>query len=200
MVNNMITLKEWMELVDYRITEGSEYLWSCYGHNAYCLDSWVDGGPSFSVIFDKADQTVYETTVCDYKHNRAYRMINPEYYSQHASESNQYKEYDGSQDWRNIRYVDLAMLEGSRSERNGNQAWDDVDYVDLDVLDDFIQKAQAIKAGEDYDTRVSVPIEIEDSTLLLLFKEAHARDITFNQLVEDALREQCKKHGIEIPE
>ena len=36
----MITLKEWMELVDYRITEGSDYCWSCYGPDAYSLDSW----------------------------------------------------------------------------------------------------------------------------------------------------------------
>ena len=51
----MITIKEWMELVDYKITEGSTYGWQCYGPNAYCLDSWNgvydDGGYSFSIIF-----------------------------------------------------------------------------------------------------------------------------------------------------
>jgi hypothetical protein len=47
----MITLKEWMEVVDYRITEGSGYSWQCFGANAYCLDSW-DGdqdGHSLSI-------------------------------------------------------------------------------------------------------------------------------------------------------
>jgi hypothetical protein len=34
----MISLKEWMELVDYRITEGSDYGWNCYGHDAHMLD------------------------------------------------------------------------------------------------------------------------------------------------------------------
>ena len=36
----MITLKEWMELVDYRVTEGSDYGWNCYGPNVHMLDSW----------------------------------------------------------------------------------------------------------------------------------------------------------------
>ena len=54
----MITLKEWMEIVNYRITEGSDFTWSCYGDNAYCLDSW-DGdqnGSSFTIIFDTKTQ------------------------------------------------------------------------------------------------------------------------------------------------
>jgi hypothetical protein len=69
-----------------------------------------------------------------------------------------------------------------------NQAWDDVDYVDLDVDDDFFQKALAIKDGESYDTRVLVPVDFSDEELLQYMKIAHERDITFNELVEDALR------------
>ena len=76
-----------------------------------------------------------------------------------------------------------------------NQAWDDVDYIDLDVDDDFIQKALAIKAGEDYDTRVSVPVDFTDDELLTYMKIAHERDITFNQLIEEALREAIKTHA-----
>jgi len=42
----MITLKQWMEVVNYRITEGSQFQWECYGSHAYTLDSWngdIDG-------------------------------------------------------------------------------------------------------------------------------------------------------------
>ena len=70
----------------------------------------------------------------------------------------------------------------------GNQAWDDVDYVDLESDDDWIQKALSIKAGEDYDTRVSIPLDLPESELFALMRAAHERDITFNQLVEEALR------------
>ena len=56
----MITMKEWMELVSYRITEGSDFGWQCYGSNVYQLDSWNgdQDGHSFSIIFDTRDQTV----------------------------------------------------------------------------------------------------------------------------------------------
>jgi hypothetical protein len=30
----MLTVKEWMELVDHRITEGSDYGWMCFGPDA----------------------------------------------------------------------------------------------------------------------------------------------------------------------
>jgi hypothetical protein len=79
-----------------------------------------------------------------------------------------------------------------------NQAWDDVDYIDLDVDDDFIQKALAIKAGEDYDTRVSVPVDFTDEELLTYMKMAHEQDMTFNQFIEEALRQAIAKHGLEL--
>jgi len=161
----MITMKEWMELVSYRITEGSNYMWQCYGSNAYALDSWngEQDGHSFTVIFDTRNQTVYEVQAHDYVHNRAYRMINEDFRKKNKKEA-------------------------KRRDIDKNEAWEDVDYVDLDVVDDFIQKCLAIRAGEDYDTRVSVPIDISDEDLLQYMKMAHERDVTFNQLVEEALR------------
>jgi hypothetical protein len=163
----MITIKEWMELVDYKITEGGDYGWQCFGPNAYRLDSWNGvhgkGGYSFSIVFSTKSQKVYEVSTCDYTNDRAYRMINPDYVKKHIKEAK-------------ARNVNL------------NEAWDDVDYVDLDVVDDFIQKCLAIRAGEDYDTRVQVPVDFSDEELLHYMKIAHERDITFNQLVEQALR------------
>lgn len=162
----MITLKEWMELVDYRITEGSDFCWDCYGPDVYSLDSW-DGdqdGHSFCIYFDTKTQEVYEVQAHDYRNQRAYRLINPRFKSTRDQEADR-------------RNVDL------------DQAWDDVNYYDIDIDDDFIQKSLAIRAGEDYDTRISVPVDFTDEELLTYMKLAHDRDITFNQLVEMALRE-----------
>ena len=163
----MITMKEWMELVDYKITEGGDYGWGCYGPNSYSLDSWNGvhgvGGYSFSIIFSTKSQKVYEVSMCDYTNDRAYRMINSKFQKKHDKEAE-------------MRSVNL------------NEAWDDVDYVDLDVADDFIQKALAIRAGETYDTRVQVPVDFSDEELLQYMKLAHERDMTFNEFVEEALR------------
>ena len=163
----MITMKEWMELVDYRITEGSDFGWQCYGPNAYHLDSWNGihdaGGFSFCIIFDTKDQTVYEVQVHDYTNQRAYRMINPDFRKK-------------------------MKKEAKRRDVNRNEAWDDVDYVDLEVDDDFIQKCLSIRAGEDYSTDVSVPIDLPDELLMFAFKAAHAENMTFNDWMNQMLK------------
>jgi hypothetical protein len=162
----MITLKEWMETVRYRITEGSNYMWNCYGAGAYALDSW-DGdhdGCSFTVIFDTNTQTVYEVQAHDFRNQRAYRLINPDYVEAHRAESK------------------------SRGV-SANEAWDTVEYTTLEVEEDWLEKAQAIYAGEDYSTDVSIPLDLTDAEMLVLFKGAHEAGKTFNQHVNDILRE-----------
>lgn len=149
----MLTLKEWMELVDYKITEGSDYYVNVEG--LYLLSSWngEQDGYSFDIAFDpKDDQRVYMVEAHDYQNGRAYRLRDPE-------------------------------LEADMN------AWDDVNYVELENDDDFVQKCLAIKAGENYDTRVSVPLTVPDDVLFELMKQAHEKDITLNQLVEDVIRD-----------
>lgn len=169
----MITLKEWMEIADYRITEGSDYTWNCYGQKAYQLSSWngEHDGFSFAIVFDTFDQTVYEVEVCDYAKNRAYRIINPLVRNEHKGEA----------DARNINF---------------NEAWDDVNWVDLETDDDFIQKCLSIKAGEEYDDKVEVPLDLDENDLFELMKLAHERNITLNQLVEDILRQAVEERNV----
>ena len=163
----MITMKEFMELVDYKITEGSTYGWKCYGVNAYMLSSWNGihgkGGYSFNIIFSTKSQKVYEVEVCDYTNDRAYRMINPD-------------------------YIKKFNKENVARGLDRNHAWDDIKFIDLETVDDFIQKALSIKAGEQYDIRVEVPLDLDDETSFKIMKMAHERDITFNQMVEILLQ------------
>ena len=167
----MITLKEFFEITDYRISEGSEYGWLCYGADAYRLDAWNgdQDGHSHSIVFDTKTQEVYEVTSYDYRNNRAYRLMNQDYVTQHKEEA-----------------LDRQV--------NEKEAWDDVDYIDLEVDDDWMQKALSIEAGEDYDTRVQIEVDFDDAELLEYMKIAHDRDITFNELVEIALREAIDQH------
>ena len=153
----MLTLKEWMELVDYKITEGSDYFSNLTG--LYCLTSWngEQDGYSFNITFDPKDnQRVYCVEVCDYANDRAYRIHDPEL------------------------VVDA-------------EAWDDVKWTDLEVDDDFIQKSLSIKAGEEYDDRVSVPVDLPEDVMFTLMKQAHEQDITFNQHMENILRAACEE-------
>ena len=156
----MITLKEWMEVANYRITEGGDY----YGYGgAYALTSWNgdQDGYSIEIIFSPRTQEVYEVQACDYKHQRAYRLVHGDY----------------------------------RDEKLDEEAWEEVKWVDLESDDDWIQKALSIVAGEDYDTRVTIPIDLPEAELMVLFKQAHAADMTFNDFVEQVLREKLADEG-----
>ena len=74
-----------------------------------------------------------------------------------------------------------------------NQAWDDVDFVDLEQEQDWLDKARSIVADEDYDNRVSVPLDLSDEEMLRLMTMAHERDITLNQFVEEILWQVIRK-------
>jgi hypothetical protein len=167
----MITLKDFMETVDYRITEGSEYCWNSFGPNAYQIDSWNqehgEGGYSISVVFDTVDQTVYNFEAWDYTSDRCYRWINPNYIEAYKQECVE----------RDIEFT---------------EAFDDVKFIDLDLAKDMLEKARAIVTGEDYDERVMIEVNFSDDELLTYMKLAHERDMTFNAFVEEALQ-----HAIE---
>lgn len=166
----MLTIKNWMNVVNYRISEGSTYGWKCYGENAHSLSSWDQkyNGVSSEIIFDTVTEEVYEVSVCDYSKNRAYRYINPKYADMQKSEC----------DDRKVKY---------------ECAWDDVNYTDLESVDDWMQKAEAIMNYRDYDDRVQIEVDFDDDTLKQLFLEAHKRDITLNKLIEEILQEEIRK-------
>jgi hypothetical protein len=167
----VITLRDFMETVDYRITEGSEYCWTCYGNHAYTLSYWNQDheGHSLAIIFDTRTHEVYEVQAHDYKHNRAYRLINPDYKDRYDSE---------------------AAGRGVEA----NEAWDEINYIDLETDEDFLDKSQSIISGKDYDTRIDMPLRLDDNQLFELMKQAHERDITLNQLVEEVLKNVISLH------
>lgn len=170
----MITIKDFMETADYRITEGSNYCWQCFGPDAFMLDSWNQehDGHSMGIIFDTKTHVVYQATVCDYRQNRAYRLTNPDYQQVHRDEARS-------------RGVEL------------DQAWDDVRYIDLETDEDFLIKSQAILRGElDYDTRVEVPMTLPDDSLFELMKQAHNADMTLNEYIEGILRQAIEKEEL----
>lgn len=172
----MISLQQFFEATGYRITEGGDYGWQCYGANSHQLSAWNgvhgSGGWGANIVFSTKSQKVYEVEVCDYTNDRAYRLINP-------------------------KYKDRYDAEASSRGVIDNQAWDDVNYIDLDVEGDFLEKLTAIVAGEEYDTRVQVQVEFTDAELLQYMKLAHDRDITFNALVEQALRTAIDQHKLD---
>lgn len=168
----MITLKDWLEAIEYKITEGSVYEWDSYGETPYRLSRW-DGqynldGPTSEVIFDTLDHTVYEVTVSDYKNERCYRWINP---------SN----------------VEAYRSEAARKKVDPDEAYDNVKFINLELEEDILAKTKLIMSGQPYDSRVAVPLELEDDEIFQLMKMAHKYDVTLNQLVEKIIVDAIKR-------
>jgi len=166
-----MNLKDWFELVNYRITEGSEYNLQ-HAADCYSLSSW-DGnhdGSSFNVVFNTRTQDIYTMEACDYKNNRAYRYISP-------------------------FWIETYGLDAIKEDL-GDQAWDDVDFIDLEVYEDFLQKSYAIISGLSYDTRISIPLTLNDNEMFQLMKSAHESDMTLNEFVEKVLLEYIEMEKV----
>jgi len=172
----MITMKEWMDLVDCKITDGSNYTWNCYGDNAYQLSSWNGihdkGGYSLSIVFSTKSQKVYQVEVCDYTNDRAYRMIHPD-------------------------KVEKFKKEAKNRNVNPYEAWDNINFIDLEVDEDFVEKATAIVAGKEYDTGVMIELDLPDDLILSAAKEAHKQNITLNAYINQALASMAEVYKAE---
>lgn len=169
----MTLLKEFIEAIEYKITGGSEYHWDCFGHNARYLDcvdnEGIDGTYSINAVFDGVDQTVYIIEVWDYVNDREYIWINPEFQKAYRKES---KKRDVDPD---------ESLDGKK-------------YIQLELVEDILEKISKIVNGEEYDTRIKIPVDFSDEDLLKYMKLAHDLDITFNELVERAVKEAIEHH------
>ena len=156
-------LSEVNNLFQHKITDGSEYLWNCYGDTVRTIDYTSKHACGY-VVFDTETHEVFEVSVSPVAgawdiEPKPYRYINPEHQEAYTQE---------------------ATSRGI----NPNEAWDDVMWVDLETEEDFIEKATAMFKGEKFDTRVVVPVDLDNETILQLAMEAHKRDITLNKMVE----------------
>jgi hypothetical protein len=162
----MITLKDFLEIIDYKITEGSEYGWKCYGENTHRIERQTGDhmGNTVTCVFDTREHFLYEMEAWDNANDRVYRWIHPDYIKAYKKAC---KKHD-------VRF---------------ENAFDDVNFTDLDVEADILEKARAISNEEEYDTRIQMAVDFTDEDMLQYMKLAHQLDITFNELVERALRE-----------
>lgn len=159
----MIILKQFLEAIEFKITEGSSYGWNCYGPNARYLDSYKQDQYSISAIFDTQNQFVYAIELWDYVNHREYR-------------------------WQHPNYKEAFIDECGDREIDPTESLDNSKFIDLEVVEDILEKISAVVAGEEYDVRVKVPVDFSDEELFQYMKLAHERDMTFNEFVEMALK------------
>ena len=162
----MISIEEFMNAVNYRITEGSEYLWGCFGNQPYRIESESDEF-TISLVFNPETLFVFEMEVWDYVNQRAYRWVSPQFIKSLKKESKN----------RGLKFKGEGTYK----------------FIDLDVPADILEKATAIANGEEYDERVMIELNMTDEEMALMARAAHIKDVTINQFVVDALEEAIKE-------
>ena len=167
----VITLQDYMTAINYQVTEGSSHEWNCFGEHAYQLNSADsnDNHATYTIcaIFDKLTQEVYELQAWDYLKNRTYRWITPDFI----------EEYKAEHVYRGFPF-EIAL--------------DNEKFIDLDVAEDILEKIAAIIAGEEYDTRVQIEIDLSDDVIHAAAIQAHKQDITLNQYINNILIESLE--------
>jgi hypothetical protein len=162
------------EAFNHKITSGAEHQWNCFP-DARFLDYESDFA-HITVLYSTVSQTIYQTDA----------SIKRDAWS---SDSKPYR-------WTNPFYKDAYLSEAKERNVDPDQAWDDVKWVDLEVAEDWLEKATAMFNGEEWDERIQVLIDLEDSLLLQVAMEAHKRDITLNNMIEIILQEVIDRHRV----
>lgn len=163
-------LKDVNQALDHKIVGGSGYQWNCYPEARF-MDYESDHAHA-CVLFSTETQVIYCAEIND--------------------KSNQYKPYR----WLNPDYKDEYLVEAKDRGVNPNTAWDDTDWYDLELSEDWLEKANAIFNGQEFDDRVQIQVDLENDVILQLSMEAHKRDITLNKMMELVLQNAIDHHRV----
>lgn len=160
----MNTLLDFLKAIDYKITDSSDYNWECYGNEIRCIDSYNVGLTECSAMFTKNGGTIRELTMHDFEARRSYRWTDPQFEQARKDEANSIKVDD-------------------------NIAYDELEFIELEMIEDMFEKMTAVSRGEEYDTRIMIPLDITDKEFLEVARAAHALDITINAFFTMAIKE-----------
>jgi hypothetical protein len=80
----MFTIDDYLELISYRISDGSKYWWDCYGGHAYFYNYINQNNDEIEIIFDTVTKMVYEASIFT---GKEYKYFNPGYEDRYITET-----------------------------------------------------------------------------------------------------------------
>lgn len=75
-------IQNYLEVLDYKISDGSKFLWNCFGENCYILtwrETEYDWEYTSSVYFDTITKEVYMMELFDEKENKCHYWLNSKF-------------------------------------------------------------------------------------------------------------------------
>lgn len=105
-------LKKFLESVKYKISDGFEYQWDCFGPNAFSIGRELSVKNKFvytaDCVFDTKSQNLYEITFWDYKNNKVFRWIKKSFIKSFKAEC-QKKNVSFEEASDELKYTDVSF-------------------------------------------------------------------------------------------
>lgn len=169
-------LPQLLEKAHYKVSEGSAFLWTCFGQNCrniVCSDEDLD--VEMDVVYDCLTAEVYTASISfsARENMRVYRWINPTYQEAYF---NEYFERD----------------------LDPRQYVDDIQYMECEIEDDFVNKVtDAFETGTT-DNTIVVSLELDSTSEMLTIEALGDTNGSLEQLVEVALQDAVNKASAKI--
>jgi hypothetical protein len=157
-------LKKILKLFDYKISDGSEFQWGCFGPNARYLDFNSDTciQNSVSVLYDTITTKVYQMDFCCESVEGVYTWVDPKYEVAHARE---------------------CLRRGI--EGNKYQCYSKESFLTM-ALDAYHGRTP------DTDLALDVDVDLSAGDIHQLHLIAESKGITFDELVNEVLAQELE--------
>lgn len=103
-----MNIDKFLEVVDYRINGGSQYLWECFGQDAWVYDIWdTFTGYSVDVTFDTKSKIIYKI---ESAYDKCYVWYNPDFFEAYKEEAKK-RNFDVTIAWDNVKNTEVSFDE-----------------------------------------------------------------------------------------
>lgn len=183
-------MKELKNIKHINIISAGPYGWNCYGKNQTLYDIVV----SSKYIND--DYPFEDLNIGSFVMNNKGEVAEITFFK--ANKQNELKAWR----WMDSKFLDAYVKEANQRGINPKSFMDDVEYKDISkekilyMIERLSNKVHTElknnkrKAEENHE---DVEILLDESDFSFLAKKAHEQNITFNELVNNILREELKK-------
>ena len=164
MLNSIPTIGKFLSAFNYQIAEGSKFYWTCYGDNAWCVDTKfdpdIDSPADGTIVYDTLTRVVYQVELC--VDTTYWRWVNPHY---------------------------TQALEREYQHR-GIPTEPEVDTTH--TFDEIITQARQLTTTSTELTTLETTIEA--NVLHELMSAAHTDDVTLNELLTAAITDRVRSN------
>lgn len=163
-------LEQILPLIEYKISEGTDYLWPCFGEQCWQLSFLdVEGRELGQLVHNRSGEVLFIAfTYVDNSKYTAYHWVEPE-------------------------CKEAYLKECAKREVDINRYDSDNLSIELELQEDVFQKLAAIYKMEIFDKRILVSMELPEKTLESLNLMAQENNRTLDDEVNHLLSEYIKK-------